>query len=613
MFFAKQVDRAAVDGWLAEHGLEPGRRYPHERCPINPHPGSHGDPVVVLDGGVFCFHCHADGDGFRAWHQLLPGSGASVLEGLVRNLTHWTHAAVLVEQLLGLKGRTARLAYAAALKAYHGADDPRVRSVFAAGADMIRQPGRWTSLDGAVTYPRGVIDNIVRGLPAVQYKAETEDGPAVGVDAEKAERFNKTQTDLTRYGYPPVLVIPGVRVFSQHNPIDGTFTLAAPAAEFRRPDVAPRYVAPAQRTRLDGAWAALESVFPGLRRDYLQLCLAAAGCSEVSRGQPYFVLVTGPSGSAKSTTPRLAAGILGVRPRAIAWTPSPERWHQAVAEAADVTSLATCNEFLKLAMRQGMSAKQALDPFLELEVGVAAHRLYVGPVPITRLPGLVVTDIRAPADITDDRQIGRRFVYVHLTSRVEWDVPCQEAGFGDAARVRHGGPRLVAAADAVLSHVIDTYFGRPQSLAEIARQLGFPMLEEADLGGGGQDLIDLFAAVCRAPPALGADAARFSGPGWKVILRGSESDLARAWDKVCDSGWVGSRRCESEDWAHVLQADVGGEINCDVRPHGQSKIGIRFRVGPANRPVKVNERILHPDRLPSNGRAPAPPAAAGRL
>jgi hypothetical protein len=540
----------------------------------------------------------------------LPAAGASVLETLVKNLTHWTHAAVLLEQLLGLRGRLARLAYTSALKAYHGADDPRIRGVFTSGKDLIRQRGRWTSADGTVTYPRGV-EAIIRQLPATQYRADTERGPAVGVDAEKVERFSKTQTDLTPYGYPSVLVIPGVRVFSHHNAIDGTFTLAVPAAEYRqRPDIAPRYVARAERMALDEAWAALQAVFPGLRRDYLQLCLAAAGCSEVSRGQPYYVLTTGPSGSAKTTTPRLAAGILGVQPRAIAWTPSPERWHQALAEAADVTGLVTCNEYLKLAMRHGLTAKQALDPFLELEVGVAGHRLYLGPAPLTKLPGLIVTDVRVPADIADDRQIARRFIHVHLSRRVEWNGPCQEAGFGDAARVRHGGPDLVAAADGVLSELIDTQFDTPRSLAEIARQLGFPMLENADLGGGTQDLIDLFAAACRAQPPLGADAARFSGPGWKVVLRGSETDLARAWEKVCDSGWVSSRRCESEDWAHLLGAAAGGEIVCDVRPHGQSKVALRFRVGPANLPAATNEQIVSPDGLPTTEPTSPPTAPA---
>src|SRR5262249_21007514 len=160
---------------------------------------------------------------------------------------------------------------------------------------------------------------------------------------------------------------------------------------------------------------------------------------------------------------------------------------------------------------------------------LAAHLLFVGPVPLTKLPGLIVTDVRAPADITDDRQIGRRFIYVHLANRVEWTGPCQEAGFGDAARVRYGGPVLVTAANAVLSHVVDTYFSWPQSLAQIAQELGFSLLENADLGGGTQDLIELFTAVCKAPPPLGADAKRFSGPGWKVIQRNSQCDLARGW------------------------------------------------------------------------------------
>jgi hypothetical protein len=606
MFFTAQVDQAAIEEWLVGHGLERGRRYPHEYCPINPHPGSHGDPVVVLDSGVFCHHCHAEGDAFRPWHRLLPSTGTSVLEILVKNLTHWTHAAIIIEQLLGLQGRLARLVYSAALKTYHGADDPRITSVFTAGKDMIRQLGRWTSEDGTVTYPRA-IDAIVRNMPAVQHKGDSEKGPEISIDAERVERFCDTQTELTPYGYPPLLVIPGVRVYSHHNTIDDKFTRAVPAPEYRqRWDIAPCYVPAGQRMALDEAWAVLAAVFPGLRRDYLQLCLAAAGCSEVSRGQPYYILTTGPSGSAKTTTPRVAAGILGVPPRAISWTPSPERWHQLVAEAGDVTSLATCNEYLKLAMRHRLTAKQALDPFLELDVGLAAHRLYVGPVPLTKLPGLIVTDIRVPADIADDRQIGRRFIYVHLISRVDWDSSCREAGIEDAARLRFGGPSMVAAANAVLSHVIDTYFCWPQSLAAIAQQLGFALLEDADLGGGSQDLIDLFIAVCQAQPATGADSTRFSGPGWKIIVRGSENDLARSWEKVCDSGWISSRRCESEDWAHVLQADVEGEITCDIRSHGESRIGIRYRVGPPNSPTAVNEQIISPDRL---ARADPPPTA----
>src|SRR5262249_28943168 len=293
MFFSNQVDPAAVEEWLAAHGLERGHRYSHEYCPIDPHPGSHSDPVVVLDGGVFCHHCDADGNGFRPWHTLLPTTGASVLEVLVRNLTHWTHATVIVEQLLGLQGKIARLVYSSALKAYHGADDPRIPSVFTAGKDMIRQVGRWTSEDGAVTYPHN-IEAIIRRLPAVQYKVETAGGLVVGVNDEKAERFGKTQTDLTAYGYPPVMVIPGVRVLSHHLSIDGKFTLAVPAAEYRqRPDVAPRYAPVGQRMPLDEAKGVLEVVFPGLRLDYLQLCIAAAGCSEVSRGQPYYILTTG--------------------------------------------------------------------------------------------------------------------------------------------------------------------------------------------------------------------------------------------------------------------------------------------------------------------------------
>ena len=72
-----------------------------------------------------------------------------------------------------------------------------------------------------------------------------------------------------------------------------------------------------------------------------------------------------------------------------------QRWLQALAEAADATSIATCNEYLKMAMRHRMTAKEGLDPFLQIDIGLASHHLYVGPTPIAKLPGFIVTDMRS--------------------------------------------------------------------------------------------------------------------------------------------------------------------------------------------------------------------------
>ena len=82
-----------------------------------------------------------------------------------------------------------------------------------------------------------------------------------------------------------------------------------------------------------------------------------------------------------------------------------------------------------------------------------------------------------------------------------------------------------------------------------------------------------------------------------MITRGSENPLAIAWERVCDGDWIRSRRCESEDWSHVLNAQADGEIVCQVLPHGQSRLGIRFRVGPNNLPTAVNEQIVDPAGL----------------
>src|SRR5262249_42616935 len=79
-WLGREADEDAVNDWLAEHGLERGRRYAHDRCPLDPGTPSHGEPVLIGDDGVFCFKCEAGGlelggrkPGWFPWASLACG------------------------------------------------------------------------------------------------------------------------------------------------------------------------------------------------------------------------------------------------------------------------------------------------------------------------------------------------------------------------------------------------------------------------------------------------------------------------------------------------------------------------------------------------------------
>ena len=57
----KEADESLIQEWLDDRGLELGRKYAHDRCPIDPAAPSHGEPVYVGEQGVTCFKCEAGG------------------------------------------------------------------------------------------------------------------------------------------------------------------------------------------------------------------------------------------------------------------------------------------------------------------------------------------------------------------------------------------------------------------------------------------------------------------------------------------------------------------------------------------------------------------------
>jgi hypothetical protein len=341
--------------------------------------------------------------------------------------------------------------------------------------------------------------------------------------------------------------------------------LAPPSLERFRP----KYVSDRD---VNAAWDVVASVFPGIHRGYLELLIAAKGCSEGQIGLPPMVLVTGPTAAGKTQTAHLAAAMCGDLNVECGWQKNLERFRQALQQAADKGSYFCVNEILKDAERQGSTAIQALDVFLNVTPGSVSHVLYVGPVALGRVPVCICTEASIPQRLRDDAQIARRFVYVSLdTSHREWQELSVLSGLNgpENFRVWMEG-RGAKAADAIVSDIIDRYFRVPTTFEDIAKDLGFTMLcDSPDFEDPAKDLREFYDAWVAETHE--------DDQGFKIVGRNDETPLALCWEKMCDGmtdeHWYTSRRGNECDWQKV----IGGTSVVKLKvKKGRGKLLLKF-------------------------------------
>ena len=538
---ATEAPETAVAEWLASRGFEIGKRYPHDRCVIAPSDSGGRDPVVIRENGVHCHYCEGrTGRGFRSFRSLAGTVSASLLGAMVRGRVHWGHARHVFERQLELTGRPAELCYRAALKCIDGVDEESVASIFDRRHHYLRFGGFWATGDGETM--GGDIGPILAELPACS-----------GSAARVAEF--KQPISLERHGYYPIRPIWGCRIAGVHPfalppdrwTTDAVFYPPDLRSEYRV-NYRPRYLRENARD-LDGAWRALENVFPGINRNYLRLLIAAKGCVEAGGGRQPMIFASGCTAAAKTATVKLAASICGDRVSVIEYHPNPERRGQSLLAAKERCSFLLCDEVNKSGADAGKSAVQTMQYILNIDPNASAHKLYVGQVEIGTLPVFVWTDTSLPDDVRSHAQIARRLTWVELTDRVEWEPTLLGSGVGKPEAFRLSSEEHARACDAILSDVIDTYFREPPNFDRIAADLGFRRVEEHDTGNAVEMVRAFFREVCKAPEASHAAA---GGPGW-VEIRDNESELSTAWDLVKDEGLVfGSRLVAERDLRKAL-------------------------------------------------------------
>lgn len=593
----RDADAEQVSSWLEERGLVVGQRYAHSHCPHNPGLTMGNDPVCVREGGIKCYSCEAQGlrrgsrePGWFPFASLTGEAAASNFRLCAKNMTHWSHAKHVVEDTVRFTGKLAESVYAAAMKMLATKEQPRSRTdiarAFASGRDLVRLQGNFWSTEHGETYTKDITP-ILAAVPAGRSEGKA--------DLEKVCRLTQA-IDLTPYGYPPLRPIWGMRVFSEKLSLsDPTSVPVVMQQPILKHDALaahrPRYLPLAQRPfSEDDAWKELERVFPGLYRDAVRLYVAARGCFEGRIGMPPFVFVTGPTSSAKSSTVTIAGAICGDSAKTLTWQASDERNYQQVAAAAETGSFAVFDEIMKTGRQLGRADSSTLDFILKITPGMYRHKLFVGPVPLEQVPVCVFTDTEIPLVIRQDSQLCRRLVHLPMPRQVDWVGSMADYGVGKGERLRLASENLAQACNVVVSCVIDDFFGsHAMSFTEIASKIGLLTLDQSEIMKELEDvLLSLFDAVCRAPALSGADARRWGGRGWKVVVRGGGDLLSDIWAQVADPEFTTSRKCSERSWGKIL--GCGGDVQLETRAHG-SRVALRFVARESRETYRVNEEL----------------------
>lgn len=585
---------------LARRGFDLGReRHPHSLCPVDPSQYSGRDPVVLLDGGVWCYRCDGrTGDGFRSWAAIV-GDGGPVAEHpwvpAAREWVHWVHARATLP-MLGLRPDQAEVAYSGLLRAMHRRmreeDAPRFEElraqVFNPHLRFLRgDSGRWLHADQLE--PIDLKDQELACLPWVRGRRELVALARSGAPIDGYVPVRPVDTVLN-----PESVPPGVALV--------TAPRSSPAPAPLDPRVEPMPLAEAE--------ALLLADFPGLDLAYLRLLVAACACSEAG-GSPVILAAVGDSGAGKTQTIYLACSILEARCADVTDAFSPpsteESWRRRVGEALSGGH----RPLVVNDLHRVRGLHQQVKLLISLEDPLAYRSLFSSAARARLRAPIILTCVTAPRALALP-EVARR-IHVHrLPGRVsDWrerevsparwrSTPTPDEAISEAepatwARVRAGEAFLAAARGAAAEGGF--------RWAPVARALGAVTGEDADPE---QDEVDrtllgrLFEHCCgRDGKRIMSRAARWPGSrGWVDLTSPSAqevlAELLPDLGPSHDPRHALTQQLMETDWRRALGREGSLRFSGNVR--GTTWVG-RFEASGMRGQAPVNEGIEVRERL----------------
>jgi hypothetical protein len=289
----------------------------------------------------------------------------------------------------------------------------------------------------------------------------------------------------------------------------------------------------------------------------------------------------GPTGVGKTAHVKLAAAIAGDYCAEVPFKKDQERFRQAIIDAKQSGSFMLFDEIFKNARINKMGEMEAMESLLSITPDSMQWVMYVGSIRMGDLPFMVWADTHIPLAVMQHEQIGRRMFSYRLGQPLKWEESLQAAGILRPEDLRaKGSAEMVAAANAILSHVIDTHFQPPSTdFAQCATALGFKRLRDGEEVQDKYNLVrDLYRTLKEAPDCTQTEQDAH-GRGCKVADPGTNNALFVALDS-CWADWErGQATC-----AMVDECDVMGVLGfaypaqLRIKKHGK-RFYIRFHHG----------------------------------
>lgn len=529
------VDRFRVTRGLFVNNNPPdtfaiGERYEHDLCPIDPKPGTANEPLVALDGGLYCHRCNARGltysgvnrPGFVPWSKINGSENDDFFDRVERMAEHWVHwaHAKLVLEALGLTGLISRLFYEALLYSVHEPTDTRQKSVFVVADDFVWRRGGWFNPQTGLSWGLRITKTLAK-LPAVKYEVLDKDEAAVELktDAALVEKMINPAADLEPLGYYSVGVVRGCRTVGVNPAI--ILPYEYPVQLVSEP-------APVKDLQ-----SKLQEHFPGVSWKLLTFLVSCRMLSERNVQRIPLICISGVSGSGKTSTVKLAADICGDRHAVLNYTrDGMDRFVMSLRDSAERATYLIVDEWFKFVK----NPQEAGDSLLSISPTSSVRMLYVGNVPFNFSPVIVCTDVAVPAIVATGVQVPRRFVYYKLNRRVDWPEPCLRAIDNELA-------------NHILSYCVQTYQDYAFDVFQLAEAFGLQTLEQAFYDEIRLPLLRFYDEWLKAP-----DVERRGEKGWRRIRIGDEtSEISVAWDSVVGDGDpFDPRRIAEIDWGRIL-------------------------------------------------------------
>jgi len=595
-----EVDEDAVQEWLESHSMEIGRRYDHTFCPIDggSDPGSR-EPVTVSTFGIYCHRCQGKGlvlggrtPGFASFAALTKTPASSDIGHMIKNFVHWGHAKWVLGYKYNMPLDIAKLAYTAACKAVHGADDRIAFIHHRDTVDIARVSQGWKNIESAYVYPTASVSPIISAFPA----AMNEECKPIA----SSVAFLSQGHCLSKRGFNDLNIIQGFSLSKQFLPTPPDAIIPHyPNKEIR--DNPPRYLPGQTDKSEEAAWAVLETLVPGVDRRAVKAIMCATGSAQETRlGMAPMIFIGGGTGVAKTATNIFAMGILGTKAAGVQYHKEDERLKQSIKEAANTSGVCLANEFLKDSIRinKRNDPMAAFDSLLTVTPDTQSHVMYVGARVMGRLPPIIITEPHLPLQIVDYAQIARRIRYILLHGPKEWADTFAAIGLGvDMGHLFRAKSRELAdAANVILSRVVDEFFSTPLTWDTMADRLGvFKLKDHPDLPNVGIQLVEFFKALCKAPEMVDRRQKRRHAEGFKLIKRneaiGDEEeylhDLYTDFSNPHD--WHESTLLKERDWSSVVGCDR--PVHMDMKTDNAGSVYFRFRCGPSREPTHLNGEI----------------------